>query len=609
MTLRSHRFSHAHRIKASQWAVALALGVSVAGITQAATVGHSRVLSASGAPLQVVVPLENVTADELASLKVSLASGAAWQRAGLQPPVALDTIRISVQDGLQANSKTIRVVSSQPLATSAVDLLLDLQSSTGHRQVQVTILVPQRASAAPVQSARVGAGRTSQVASGGTVTVRPGDTLFRIAGRNRVADADVYQMLVALWRANPQAFIRNNMNLVRAGETLTVPDAASVRAVSATEARRIYVEQAEAFARYRGRAGSAVSASAAVDAGVNGDAGQVSTATATSGRADAPAQDRLRLRAADAAEEKADAQADARTAEQRALEDARQRVDTLQGNVDALSQAAADVAGSGANQSGAGSASGQTGASSGGAGAASGDGGVVAAGTDGSDTTGSTTTAGRSSGMTGAGAASGGAAGSAADPAGANASDAAGGGASSSIAGASASTAAGSGGDGGPAVDASRSEGERESGSGATSSADSGPGSAGANAVGGISGSSDATGGAVGGPNNVAGSEAAAQDLAAASGNATTNAPNTTGNWLIDNLLVLVTGILALIVLIIAWLLRRAGIRRADENEDDVPLDGEQAFDATLVARKLDGIDLDLDTPPTDEPSGRTPRV
>src|SRR3546814_9082273 len=60
--------------------------------------------------------------------------------------------------------------------------------------------------------ARVGTA-SSRPATAGSVAVRSGDNLFRIARRNAVADASIYQMLVALWRANPQAFIQNNMNL------------------------------------------------------------------------------------------------------------------------------------------------------------------------------------------------------------------------------------------------------------------------------------------------------------------------------------------------------------------------------------------------------------
>ena len=80
--------------------------------------------------------------------------------------------------------------------------------------------------------------------------------------------------------------------------------------------------------------------------------------------------------------------------------------------------------------------------------------------------------------------------------------------------------------------------------------------------------------------------------------------PGSIPGWLADNLLVVVTAALAIIVLIVAWLLRRAGARRADEDESY----GEPVFDKAALDRRLDGISLDLDQPPTDEPRPGGPR-
>ncbi|MGE8588328.1 MAG: peptidoglycan-binding protein LysM, partial [Alcaligenes sp.] len=72
-------------------------------------------------------------------------------------------------------------------------------------------------------------------------------------------------------------------------------------------------------------------------------------------------------------------------------------------------------------------------------------------------------------------------------------------------------------------------------------------------------------------------------------------------SWLADNLLVIVTALLALIAFVIAWLLRRAGARRDDDDEDTYAYN-EPALDTAALNRKLDTINLDLDEPPTDEP-------
>src|SRR3546814_12876380 len=72
-----------------------------------------------------------------------------------------------------------------------------------------------------------------------SINVRPGDTMFAIALRNAVPGVSVYQMMMALQRANPGAFIHDNVNLVKAGATLSVPGMAELTAVSAKEARRL----------------------------------------------------------------------------------------------------------------------------------------------------------------------------------------------------------------------------------------------------------------------------------------------------------------------------------------------------------------------------------
>ena len=102
-------------------------------------------------------------------------------------------------------------------------------------------------------------------------------------------------MLVALWRANPQAFIQSNMNLLKAGQKLSIPDADAVRAIDPAEARRIFNEHAEAFAKYRSRLGAAAGANPTVVKGQSAASGTVSRSGDTGAASAASAQDRLRL--------------------------------------------------------------------------------------------------------------------------------------------------------------------------------------------------------------------------------------------------------------------------------------------------------------------------
>ena len=59
--------------------------------------------------------------------------------------------------------------------------------------------------------------------------------------------ATVEQMLVALYRANEDAFINKNMNLLRTGRILTIPDRVTAAAVTPPDANKIVVAQTQDF--------------------------------------------------------------------------------------------------------------------------------------------------------------------------------------------------------------------------------------------------------------------------------------------------------------------------------------------------------------------------
>jgi pilus assembly protein FimV len=125
------------------------------------------------------------------------------------------------------------------------------------------------------------------------VLVRRGDTAGRIARAHRPAHVTLDQMLVALLRANPNAFIGGNVNRVRAGAILHIPDAEAASAVPADEARRIVVAQTRDFNEFRRRL-AAAAAPAAVASADRQASGRVQTEV-TETQPAAAAQDRLTL--------------------------------------------------------------------------------------------------------------------------------------------------------------------------------------------------------------------------------------------------------------------------------------------------------------------------
>ena len=86
----------------------------------------------------------------------------------------------------------------------------------------------------------------------------PGDTLWAIALKVRPDDqVSVQQVMLALQRANPDAFVNDNINLLKAGHVLRIPDLDEVRDISLNSAVRQVRNQKEAFDDYRSGSGFA----------------------------------------------------------------------------------------------------------------------------------------------------------------------------------------------------------------------------------------------------------------------------------------------------------------------------------------------------------------
>ncbi len=110
--------------------------------------------------------------------------------------------------------------------------------------------------ASPEPSAPAVAGR-----SGSSVTVKAGDTAGKLALAQKSADVSLDQMLVAMLRANPEAFTGGNVNRLRKGAVLDMPESEQALATPADEARQIIVAQSKDFNEYRRRLASSAPAS------------------------------------------------------------------------------------------------------------------------------------------------------------------------------------------------------------------------------------------------------------------------------------------------------------------------------------------------------------
>lgn len=88
-------------------------------------------------------------------------------------------------------------------------------------------------------------------APGQRVTVRSGDTAGGIAAMHKPASVSLDQMLVALLRANPDAFINNNVNRIKAGAVVDLPSAQQAAEMPPDQARELVIAQSQDFNAFR----------------------------------------------------------------------------------------------------------------------------------------------------------------------------------------------------------------------------------------------------------------------------------------------------------------------------------------------------------------------
>jgi len=240
--------------------MALALGGSQ---TMAMELGQIQVKSALGQPLLAEIPVRPESLEELQSLRVGLASSEEFARAGIVGGRTTIPLRFSLVKAEAGPS--IRISSTEVVDDPFLDLLLEVHVGTDKSVREFTILLdppktpvvagnppsasqpaPRPAAPAPAPAPAAApspASPAAPVAEGGEYgPVEHGQTLSGIAHRVAPAGVNAQQMMLALQKANPDAFYRDNINALKSGAVLRVPTAAEAQAVTlaaaAAEVRR-----------------------------------------------------------------------------------------------------------------------------------------------------------------------------------------------------------------------------------------------------------------------------------------------------------------------------------------------------------------------------------
>ena len=301
--------SKSHRWQKTAMAIAATALFGLWGSNATAlSLGRISVQSALGEPLRAEIEVPEINAEEAASLKPSIALPEAFRAAGLEYNPAMAAMQVTLQRRADGRAY-LRLSSDRAINDPFVDMILVANWATGRivrdytllfdppslrkapataptpAQVPAQIPAPssasRTASAAPASSRPIAGpavepGQSpikpitrpavvkTQDTEARSVTVNPGDTAGKIATATKPANVSLDQMLVALLRANPAAFIGDNVNRVKAGSVVNIPTAAQAEATPAAEARQIIIAQSKDFNDFRRKlAGAAPSAQVA----------------------------------------------------------------------------------------------------------------------------------------------------------------------------------------------------------------------------------------------------------------------------------------------------------------------------------------------------------
>lgn len=324
---------------AARTTLALAAAAALGATTleaQALGLGRLNVQSALGEVLRAEIDITTLTPEEASTLSVRVAGPDAYRAAGVE----YNSVLAGTQAVLarRADGRAyLRVQSERVVQEPFLDVILELTWSTGRLVREFTLLVdPPNLRTAPPTQAAAPVLAPAPVPSGGPAApsprapapppvaaaprpapapaprpvaagsdeyqVRPGDTLSGIASRTLRPGVSLDQMLVGLYRSNPDAFIRSNINRLRSGVVLSVPTAEQAKAVTPSQAREVIVAQSADFGSYRGRLAEGAPAATTDGAGRQAG-GKVQASVQDRNQAGAPSPDKLRLSGAASAPE------------------------------------------------------------------------------------------------------------------------------------------------------------------------------------------------------------------------------------------------------------------------------------------------------------------
>jgi len=325
--------------------------------TQGAGLGKLTVDSNLGQPLSAQIELIGVEKKDVDSLVAKLAPSDAFKQANIQYVSALSSLKFSVEKNT-SGQPYLKLKTSQPVNEPFLDFLIELSWSSGRLVKEYTVLLdppgftpiatmapiaapqpkpvpaaseeakPEQAGAPPEEKA--GAEATTQAAAPQVAApeavpeappaeaappeapapetvmagpeqqqtygpVKRGDTLHKIAESVKPSEYTLDQVLIGLFRSNKKAFMGNNMNRLKTGPVLRVPESSELATIDPNQAIKEVKVQARDWNAYRQKLAEAAGEAAPTETATQSATGKITAPVGEQAAPQEPGKEVLKL--------------------------------------------------------------------------------------------------------------------------------------------------------------------------------------------------------------------------------------------------------------------------------------------------------------------------
>ena len=271
-----------------RWLAAAAL-LMLGGLSsfnaQALSLGRLQVQSFLGESLRAELELRDVSEADAKSFKAEVSPATTFRALGMEYQSAYTELAFNLQL-LPEGRALLKISGSRPVAVNFINLVLDFSWASGRATREFTLLIMPPAAPGPVAplapavqetpassapaappvpaaaaqmpapapatpAPAVPASKPVTAKGGARLTVKAGDTASALAVQAKSDNVSLDQMLLAMLRSNPEAFVANNVNRLLAGAELSVPTPDQAQALDPGEARKTILLQSQDFDAYR----------------------------------------------------------------------------------------------------------------------------------------------------------------------------------------------------------------------------------------------------------------------------------------------------------------------------------------------------------------------